>query len=469
MESAKRHASSSSVLCKSATAEMAPGDEVLDGGDGEDYQNMLPSIKPKPVPFARLGKRRREHYASIAAVKETASYMFCKGMMDEFMNKQCCKEFLKPVFEMWRPEHLPNYEKYVEYPMDFKTLKGRFEKDDVYIEKEKDMYWFDIHGFVNDFRLIFENCMVYNAPKSRLYRLAETMLVEVNRQMDQHQKAMRSLKFQRTRKAKQEEAHQQKKKVVSFVERRGEKKPSDSEIRAEKLERECERVLRDSENLKKKHRESERAWVKKEKEWELAAEAERNELLERLNREKDAAVKKAINEERMNAERSGYADNDNDEYSGMMTRSGKRTGVSGKLEERSEETIEKIVFLTKPSDVLALEKRHNELLEVEKIMEEMRMQLGSTNKVELEEEVKLDLCKAVLNLDEEGLMNIAKIVWGANGGFVGSETTEGWVEEVGELLRNGARSAMSDGVERIRGKKRLVEEDLVEACKKMAF
>lgn len=100
------------------------------------------------------------------ATEDEQQFKFCMGIINAMLLNPECYSFSRPVDELWERTQLPGYFLVVKTPMDLGTIKknlesGHYGKAD-----------FDVKTFSKDVRQVFQNCFLYNEPKSNLYDLA---------------------------------------------------------------------------------------------------------------------------------------------------------------------------------------------------------------------------------------------------------------------------------------------------------
>lgn len=64
--------------------------------------------------------------------------------------------FMAPVTE----DEVPDYHEYIKEPMDFGTIKKKFENNE----------YETLHAFFKDCLLVFDNCHTYNTENSTVYK-----------------------------------------------------------------------------------------------------------------------------------------------------------------------------------------------------------------------------------------------------------------------------------------------------------
>ncbi|XP_052805441.1 bromodomain adjacent to zinc finger domain protein 2B-like isoform X3 [Mya arenaria] len=85
----------------------------------------------------------------------------CRTMLTEMMKHEDGWPFLQPV----NCKHFPSYRKYIKSPMDFGTMKIKL-RDLMYTERSE---------FVNDARLVFDNCQLFNEDDSEVGQCGHNM------------------------------------------------------------------------------------------------------------------------------------------------------------------------------------------------------------------------------------------------------------------------------------------------------
>ncbi|KAI0271518.1 Bromodomain-containing protein [Gloeopeniophorella convolvens] len=114
---------------------------------------------PKDLPYADAPKKQRKRTAKKDASNEQLK--FCVKLLDQLGRKQhigVVGPFSEPVD--WVKLGIPDYPKIVKRPMDLSTMRNKLETG-VYPTAEK---------FRDDFRLIINNCFLYNAPGTPVHQ-----------------------------------------------------------------------------------------------------------------------------------------------------------------------------------------------------------------------------------------------------------------------------------------------------------
>lgn len=84
-------------------------------------------------------------------------------LIDDFSKRQDCEPFREPV--PWKAYGLLDYPTLIKKPMDFGTIK----------KKIKNQEYSTLYACGDDVRLIWNNCMTYNADGSDFYKLAQSL------------------------------------------------------------------------------------------------------------------------------------------------------------------------------------------------------------------------------------------------------------------------------------------------------
>ena len=94
----------------------------------------------------------------------TGSFKQMIDLLNQFVEDPACWPFMEPVD--WESLGLDDYPQIIEKPMDFGTILINIKEDRLY--KSADM-------IADDIKLVFTNCMKYNAEGSDFYILAQTV------------------------------------------------------------------------------------------------------------------------------------------------------------------------------------------------------------------------------------------------------------------------------------------------------
>ncbi|XP_041444449.1 bromodomain-containing protein 1 isoform X3 [Xenopus laevis] len=91
-------------------------------------------------------------------LKLTPLTVLLRSLLEQLQEKDPARIFAHPV----NLSEVPDYLDHIKHPMDFSTMKKRLE----------DQSYRNLNGFEEDFNLIIENCMKYNAKDTIFYRAA---------------------------------------------------------------------------------------------------------------------------------------------------------------------------------------------------------------------------------------------------------------------------------------------------------
>ncbi|XP_060551894.1 uncharacterized protein LOC132713351 isoform X3 [Ruditapes philippinarum] len=93
--------------------------------------------------------------------EQSTDLKICRLLHTEMMKHEDGWPFLQPV----NCKHFPSYRKYIKYPMDFGTMKIKL-RDHIYRSRRE---------FVNDARLVFDNCQLFNEDDSEVGQCGHNM------------------------------------------------------------------------------------------------------------------------------------------------------------------------------------------------------------------------------------------------------------------------------------------------------
>lgn len=114
-------------------------------------------------------------------------FQFCKKLITSLLRNARTGPFSAPVLELWPKEAIPRYFDVISHPMDLRTVKRNLETS-VYISPCHDgviAYQFEAAMFMDDVRLVFRNCMVYNRAGDMLFNAARDLLEDFEKTMDE--------------------------------------------------------------------------------------------------------------------------------------------------------------------------------------------------------------------------------------------------------------------------------------------
>lgn len=332
-------------------------------------------------------KRKRElPYTTKDAVRQGEPFSFFSSLLVDLVQNPQCEEFLKPVLEVYSDDDVPGYRDQIKRPMDLGTVKDNL-RNDVYIVDQDGIFEFDHEQCANDIRLIFENCMDYNDPKSDIHHVARELLKQVNTSITRREAKMAREEENANKKAKRDQ------------ERRKRKKAEEEAARAAEQARKASAAL---EQVKREAAEAERKRLmeikRKEAEWK-----------NRMQQEKEAAVARAVQEALANQK-------ERDRGSSRMMNT---SSVSSDDHEIQNKEITFAFVSTvgmekkrgrKSGVVMELEQRHDELMKRRKTMIDASVELERMKQIEMTYEEKRTLCEDVAGLDFLRMKAVADII-----------------------------------------------------------
>ncbi|RWS18484.1 bromodomain-containing protein 3-like isoform X2, partial [Leptotrombidium deliense] len=118
----------------------------------QEYEVVNGEVHPPTVP--KVGKPRRN--------TNQLQYLL-KVVMKAVHKHQFAFPFHKPVNAI--KLRIPDYHKIIKHPMDLGTIQRRLEN----------FYYFSAQECINDFKLMFTNCYVYNSPGQDVVLMAQTI------------------------------------------------------------------------------------------------------------------------------------------------------------------------------------------------------------------------------------------------------------------------------------------------------
>ena len=328
-----------------------------------------------------LGPGKRQREVTKEAVRSGEPYAFFDALVEELVQDPRCDEFLKPVLELYDDKEVPGYMEQIKRPMDLGTIKKRL-KGGEYIKETRGVFEFDQEECGNDIRLVFENCMDYNDPKSDIHEMARKLL----------KKATTMISRLESKLEREEESAQ--KKLKREQERRRTKKAEEEVARAAEQARKASAAM---EKLKREAEEAERKRLqeikKKEAEWKT-----------RMQQEKEKAVAAAVQEALAKKERDGRVMNtssvSSDEHDGRGEVTFVFVSTVGMEKKRGR----------KSGLVMELERGHDELMKRRKVMIEACVELERLKQVEMTYEEKKAVCDEVAELDFVRMKAVADIL-----------------------------------------------------------
>ena len=131
---------------------------------GPKSRNKKPAKKAKSNPRALADIPEMKPWPDIDLHEITR---VTKAMMERLNERDHLGAFALPVVEAY-PEFAENYQEKITSPMDFRT-----------IEEDRLMSYQSIRDLQEDLKLVFHNCIIFNAKKSGLNKHATEMLNEL--------------------------------------------------------------------------------------------------------------------------------------------------------------------------------------------------------------------------------------------------------------------------------------------------
>lgn len=330
----------------------------------------------------KLGKRKREHLTTKDAVRSTEAFAFFEGLVLELMEKPNCEDFLHPVLSMWSPSDVPDYMDRIKNPMDLGTIKRKLQQDKyTHFDKEKGEYSFDVRAMIYDVRLVFQNCMEYNEPKSALYQTAKVLLEDINQQVLEREAAL----------AKQQE------KAKREIERKRENERKRRKAAEEQAARAAANAKKVTAALLKARKEAEEAERRREDEMRRRELEWRRKMEEEKERAVATAVQEALAKQRRDSGRQSKLVNtssvSSDEHEGIREVTFTFVSTAGMEKKRGR----------KSALVMELEMQHDELMKRRRAMVEAAVELEKMKQIEMTFGEKKQLC------DDVGILDFVKM------------------------------------------------------------
>lgn len=339
-------------------------DEVMEEGHETD---LVDSASGK-----RNGKRKRDHKMTKPLVRTSDAYLFFDSLLQGLMKDPDCEHFLLPVLTMWKEEEVPEYRERIKKPMDLGTVQIKL-KDDRYTIHSKipGEYIFDDNAMACDLRLIFENCMEYNEPKSSLYEIAKKCLDNINKKVTE-----RKASLARQQEKQKRDSERKRRKVA-------EEEAANAGAAAQAATAALAKAKKDAEDAERKRNAE---LKRREAEW-----ARRNQA------EKEAAVAAAVQEvmakQRREGGRHGKLVNtssvSSDEHEGIGEVTFTFVSTAGMEKKRGR----------KSALVMDLEAQHDTLMKRRRGMVEMGIELEKMKQIDMTYAEKKKICTEVEQLD----------------------------------------------------------------------
>lgn len=127
--------------------------------ESTNYVNL--QIQPKTYSKQELINHRKPKFHPTLR----RAFRQCKKIIEELMKHEFSEPFLRPVDPV--ALKIPDYLLIIKKPMDLGTIKQNLEND----------RYSSIKEFSDDTRLIWQNAMSYNHPKSGIYKMAQTLSI----------------------------------------------------------------------------------------------------------------------------------------------------------------------------------------------------------------------------------------------------------------------------------------------------
>lgn len=358
-----------------------PVEEVMEEGHGTDVDDA-PGVK-------RTTKRKRESIPSKDALRASQLFCFFNDLLIELIADPACDAFLEPVLKLWTDDDVPGYREKIKKPMDLGTMTQNM-REDVYIisepgEKGVIEYSFDHKACADDIRLIFQNCMAYNDPKSEIHNTAAGLLQQLNQKILKHDKMAR-LKEIATKKAKRENERKRRKLA--------EEEAATAAASAARTAALLAKANKDAADAEKKRLEELR---RKEAEWAARLEAEKKAAVAIAVQEALAQQKKENTRQSKLVNTSSVS---SDEHEGVGEVTFTFVSTTGMEKKRGR----------KSAVVMELEARHDELMKRRKVMVEATVQLEKQKQIEMTFEEKQEICEQVAALDFIRMKEIVNII-----------------------------------------------------------